>query len=75
MLVRGVDWKAPNFKLSLTIAKELDPTRAQSQIPPKVLLINDIFLHFHCSIRDIGTLEIDEALEKLCVNGALKLKH
>ena len=26
-------------------------------------------------IHDIGTLEMDEALEKLCVNGILKPKH
>ena len=30
MLVQGVEWKALDFKLSLTIAETLDPTKAQS---------------------------------------------
>ena len=42
MLVRGVDCKAPNFKLSPTIIEALDPAGAQSQILPKVLLMHDI---------------------------------
>ena len=50
MLVKGVEWKAPNFKLVPTIAESLDPHGAQSQIPPKVLLINDIRTHFKCTI-------------------------
>ena len=75
MLVQGVVWKAPNFKLSPAIAKTLDPARAQSQIPSKVLLVNDIHLHFLCSIQDIGTLEMDETLEKLRANGVLKSEH
>ena len=28
MLVRGVEWKAPNFKLALAIAESLDPNGA-----------------------------------------------
>ena len=46
MLVRGVEWKAPNFKLASAVAENLDPSQAQTQIPPKVLLINDIHTHF-----------------------------
>ena len=45
MLVHGVEWKALNFKLTLATAKTLDLSGAQSYIPSKVLLINDI--HFH----------------------------
>lgn len=59
MLVRWVKWKAQDFKLSLAIAKSLDPTGAQSQISSKVLLVNDIRSHFSCTIQDIGTLEMD----------------
>ena len=70
-----MEWKAPDFKLSLVIAETLDLRGAQSQIPPKVLLINDIHSHVKFSIQDIITLEMDEALEKLCVNGVLKPKH
>ena len=50
MLVQGVKWKEKNFKLVPMIVETLDPSKAQSQIPPKVLLINDIRTHFKCSI-------------------------
>ena len=50
MLVKGFEWKAPNFKLVLAIAESLDPYGAQLKIPPKVLLINDIRTHFKCTI-------------------------
>ena len=56
MLVKGVEWKVPNFKLVPAIAESLDPNGAQSQIPPKVLFINDIRTHFKCSVQDIRTL-------------------
>ncbi|GLJ37737.1 hypothetical protein SUGI_0766750 [Cryptomeria japonica] len=46
MLVKGVEWTAPNFKLVPVIAESLDPSGAQSRIPSKVLLINDIRTHF-----------------------------
>ena len=54
MLVKGVKWKAPNFKSVPAITKSLDPHGAQSQISPKVLLINDIRTHFKCTIQEIG---------------------
>ena len=60
MLVYGVEWKALEFKLTPTVPKTLDPSGAQSQIPPKVLLINDIHSHFKCVRKEIGTLEMDE---------------
>ena len=72
MLVRGVEWKAPNFKLVPTIVESLDPNGAQSQIPPKRLLINDIRDHFKCVVQEIGTLEMDSALGEICVDGTLK---
>ena len=75
MLVHVVEWKAPYFKLSLAIVKTPDPTGAQSEIPSKLLLVNEIFSYFHYKIKDIGPLEMDETLEKLCVNGMLKLEH
>ena len=46
MLVKDVEWKAPNFKLVPVVAESLDSHGAQSQIPPKVLLINDIRTNF-----------------------------
>ena len=75
MLVKGVEWKAPNFKLVPDIAESLDSQGAQSQIPPKVLLINDIRTHFKCTIQEIGTLEMQNALAEMSVNGTLKPEH
>ena len=77
MLIKGVEWKAPNFKLVPAIVKTLDPHGAQSQNPPKVLLINNIKTHFKCTIQEIGTLEMDNALVEMSVNGVLKpeFKH
>ena len=42
MLVQGVKWKPPDFKLVPAIMGNLDPNGGQLQISPKVLLINDI---------------------------------
>ena len=62
MLVKGVEWRAPNFKLAPAIAKSLDSKGAQSQIRLKVLLINDIHTNFKCVIQEIGILKMDDAL-------------
>ena len=75
MVVFGVEQKAPYFKLTHAIDEALDLSGAQSQIPPKVLLINDIQTHFKCVIQEIDTLKMGDALDKLCVNGVLKLEH
>ena len=74
MLVKGVKWKVPNFKLISVITESHDPYGAQSQIPPKVLLINDIRTHFKYKFQEIGTLEMDNALAEMSVDGALKPK-
>lgn len=75
MLVRGVEWEVPNFKLSPIVAETLDQSGAQYQITPKVLLVNDICTHFKCASQEIGTLEMDDSLGQLCVDGTLKLEH
>ena len=75
MLVRGVEWKLPNFKLVPAIAESLDPDGAQSRIAPKVLLINDIRSHFKCSVQELRNLEIDNALGEMSVDGTLKPEH
>lgn len=75
MLVKGVKWTAPNFKLVPAITESLDPSGAQSRIPSKVLLINDIRTHFKCTIQELGTLEMDNALSQLCVDKTLKPEH
>ena len=78
MLVCGVDCKAipsPAFKLSQVVAETLDPARAQSHIPPKVLLVYEIKSFYHYSIQEMGTLEMKEAFNELCVDGVLKPEH
>ena len=75
ILVQGIQWKALNFKLVHAIAKSLYPNGGQSQIPPKVLLINDIQTHCRCLVQEIGTLEMDSALGELYVDGTLKPEH
>ena len=75
MLVCGMEWKALDFKLTLVIAENVNPIRAQSQIPTKVLLINNIRSHFHCVVQELGTLEMDETLNAMSVYRALKPKH
>lgn len=35
MLVCGVEWKAPDFKLTHAVTETLDPSGAQLQIPSK----------------------------------------
>ena len=75
MLFKGVEWKAPNFKLVLAIAESLNPHRAPSEILPKVLLINEICTHFKCTMQEIGTLEMDITLGEMCVDGSLKPEH
>ena len=62
ILVHGVEWKALDFNLTPAIVETLDASRAQSQLPSKALLINDIHTHFKCAIQESGTIEMDEAL-------------
>ena len=75
MLVRGMEWKAPDFKLCPAITKSIDLAGAQSRIISKVLLINNIHSHFHCTTQEIGKLEMDETLNALTMNWVLKPKH
>ena len=75
MLVHGVDCKVPTFKLCPTIVETLDPTRAQLEILPKVLLVHDICSFYHFSIQQLGTLEMNEVCNELCVDDILKLEH
>ena len=75
MLDQGMEWKAPEFKLTHAFIESIDPIGAQSKILTKVLLINDIHSHFHCTIQELGTLEMDETLNFLSVDGSLKPKH
>lgn len=60
---------------SLEIVEVLDLAGAQSQIIPKVLLVYVMCSYYHYSIQELGTHEMNKALNKLCVNGILKLEH
>ena len=75
MLVHGVDCKVPIFKLSSKIVEALEPAKEKSQIPPKVLLFHDICSFYYYSIHKLGKQEMNEAYNKLCVDGSLKPKH
>lgn len=71
MLIRGAKCELLAFKISSAIAKSLDPASAQSQIPPKVLLVHYICSYYKCSIQELGTHEMHETLNKLSMNDAL----
>ena len=75
MLVRGSVWKTRDFKLVPTVIEALDSSSVESQIPLKVLLINDIQSHFKGTIQELGIFEIEAARNELCVDGVLKSKH
>ena len=60
MLVCGVYYKAPNFKLSPKIVDALDPTGAHSQILPKVF-------NFFDTIRHNFSLKQAEENEKILI--------
>ena len=75
MFIRSAICDAPKFKLHPIIVEKMDPMGAHSQILEKVLLINDIHTFYHCSIQEIGTLEINQAYDVMCVDGILQSKH
>lgn len=75
MLVRGVEWKSVNFKLVPAVAEGLDTNGVQSQIPPNILVINNTHTYFRCTIQEIGTIEMDNSLGELCVDGTRKPEH
>ena len=72
MLIRGVETRIPAFKICLVIMEELDPVRDHSKIPLKVLLIHKIRSFYHFSILELGTFEMSQEYEELCVDRSLK---
>lgn len=73
MLVKISDCLRPKFKLYPMIAEEKDPQGAHSCIPHKVLLIHNVRSFYHCSIKELGNFELDQAYGALCENDVLKL--
>lgn len=74
-LIHGAECELLAFKINQAIAELLDPIGAQSKIPSQVLLVHDICSYYYCSIQELGTHEMHEALNELSMNGALKLEH
>lgn len=70
-LIRN-ELKQPNFKAILEVAYKNDPASALSVIPPKVIMIQDVRKCYNCKVRGVGDLELREAYNRLCENGALK---
>ena len=75
MLIRNVVCEAPKFKLHSVIVEKTDPMGAHSQSLEKVLLINYIHTFYHYLIQELGTLELNQAYEAMCMDGNLKLEH
>ena len=44
-------------------------------IPPKVVMVQDIWRCYNCKVRGVGDMEIRDAYEILCVNGVLKEEY
>lgn len=70
-LVRN-EVKQPDFRPIPEVAYRNDPVSALSIIPKKVIMVQDIKKCYNCKIGAIGDLEINEAYNKLCVDGVLK---
>ena len=64
--------KQLDFRPIPKVAYRNDPTRALSNIPPKVVMVQDVRRCYNCKISAIGDLEIREAYNKLCENEFLK---
>ena len=75
MLVRNTVYEALKFKLHPKIKEKTYPMGTHSQIPKMVLLISDIHTFYHCSIQELGTLELNQAYEAMCLDENLILEH
>lgn len=75
VIVEKIDPMNLKYKLSLTVAIEIDKDRSLSSISPRVILIEDIHAFIHCKIEDICQGEIDTTYKNMCVNGNLKSDH
>lgn len=49
-----------------------DLSKAQSMIPPKVLMIQNVQCYYTNKVAKVGDMEIREIYQKLCDNGVLK---
>ena len=57
--------KPPKFRVFLEITYKENPNGALSQIPPNVLMINDVRDYYTCKNREVGDYELREAYDKL----------
>ena len=64
--------KQLDFQAIPEVAYKDDPTSALLMIPPKVVMIQDVKKCYNCKVGSIGDLELQEAHDRLCVDGKLK---
>ena len=67
--------KQPDFRAILEIAYKDDPACALSMIPLQVIMIQDVRRCYNCKLASLGDLEIQEAYNRLCVDGKLKEEY
>ena len=73
-LISNQACKPPKFRAIPEIVYKGDPNGALSQIPPNVLMINDVRDSYTYKINEIGNFELREACDRLYENGELKDK-
>ena len=73
-LISNKACEPPKFRATPKITYKVDPKGALSQIPPNVLMINDVRDCYTYKIRELGDFMIREAYGKLYENGVLKDK-
>ena len=67
--------KQPEFKAIPKVAYKNDPVGTLSMIPPKVVMIQDVWKCYNCKVRGIGDMELMEAYRKLYNNGVLREEY
>ena len=67
--------KQLDFCSILEIVYKDDPACALSMIPPQVVMIRDVRKCYNYKLASLGDLEIQEAYDRLCVDGKLKKEY
>ena len=71
-LINNEACEQPNFRAIPKISYKADPNSALSQIPPNVLMINDVRDCYTYKIGEVGDFELREAYGQLYENGELE---
>lgn len=64
----------PKYKIHLETTTQKNKVGALSTVPPRVLLVSDIRLFYHCKIMEIGDYELREYYEELSNDGNIKVE-